>query len=111
MIGIIFQFGGEVVETRVEGTNVLFRTSTYGSQFVSFDNLYLDKAGVEKEFPDLVGDPLWRMKATQRFKEEMTKLGNENKVAEYIIKDLQKYGYVPKYKQRAGFRMEKINAN
>lgn len=109
MIGIIFQFGGDIVETRVDGTNVLFRTSTYGSTFVPIDNLYFDKSGVIKEYPDLEGDELWRQKAVERFKEEMKKLCTENKIADYLIKDLSKYGYIPKYKQKQGFRVEKLN--
>lgn len=111
MIGIIFQFGGEVVETRINGTNIQFKTSVYGSQFVPFEQLYLSKEGVIKEFPDLENDDMWRQKAIQRFKDEMSKLGNENKIADYLIKDLQKYGYIPKYRQKQGFRVEVLNAN
>lgn len=109
MIGIIFQFGGEIVETRVEGTNVLFRSSTYGTQFVPIESLHLDKSGVVKEFPELEGDEQWRQKAIERFKSEMKKLRNENKVADYLIKDLTKYGYIPKYKQKKGFRVEALS--
>lgn len=109
MIGIIFQFGGEIIETRVDGTKVFFRTSTYGANFVPIDNIYLDKSGVIKEYPDLEGDIEWREKAIERFKDEMKKLGTESKVANYLINDLKKYGYVPKYKQRQGFRPEVIS--
>ena len=111
MIGIIFQYGGEVVEAKVDGTNIYFRTSTYGSSFVPFESIYLSKEGVIKEYPDLKDDYEWRIKAIERFKTEMKKLGNENKIADYLISDLQKYGYIPKYKQKAGFRVEVINAN
>ena len=31
---------------------------------------------------------------------------NEDEVVEYIVSDLKKYGYVPKYKQKSGFRAE-----
>jgi hypothetical protein len=109
MIGVIFQFGGEIVETRIENHNVFFRTSSYGTQFVPFENLQLSKEGVIKEFPDLENDESWRQKAVNRFKDEMKRLGNESKIADYIIKELSKYGYVPKYKQRQGFRVEVIN--
>ena len=109
MIGVIFQFGGDVIETRIEGTSVYFRSTVYGTSFVTIDNLYLDKANVIKEFPDLEGDEFWRMKAIQRFKDEMKKLGTENKISDYLINDLKKYGYVPKYKQRAGFRVEALD--
>lgn len=109
MIGIIFQFGGEVVETKISGTNILFRTSTYGSQFVPFESLYLSKEGVVKEFPDLEGDAQWRTKAIERFKEKLKGLHSENKIADYLIEDLRKVGYIPKYKQRQGFRVEELN--
>jgi hypothetical protein len=66
---------------------------------------------VRKEYTDLEGSPLWREEAIKRFKMEMKKLGNENKIADYLVKDLQKFGYVPKYKQRAGFRVEDISSN
>lgn len=111
MIGVIFQLGGEVIETRIEGTQVYFRSSTYGTNFVPFDNLYLSKEGVLQEFPDLEGDEFWKMKAVQRFKEEMKRLGNEEKICKYLIDDLRKYGYVAKYKQKSGFRPEVLDGN
>jgi hypothetical protein len=111
MIGIIFQFGGEVVETRVDGTNILFRTSTYGAQYVPIESLHLSKEGVIKEFPDLENDELWRQKAIQRFKEKLKEQGNENRVAEYLINDLKKFGYIPKYKQKQGHRVEVLHAH
>lgn len=111
MIGIIFQYGSELVETRVDGHNLSFRTSTFGSQFVPIDSLYFSKEGVVKEYPDLENDPLWKVKAIERFKEEMKKLNSENKVADFVIKDLQKYGYIPKYKQKQGHRVEVLYAN
>lgn len=107
-VGVIFHYGPEVVETRVTGSSVLFRSSTFGSQFVTIDNLYLSKEGVIKEHPDLENDPLWKVKAIERFKDEMKKIGNENKIAEYIINDLKKYGYIPMYKQKIGHRVERL---
>lgn len=111
MIGLIFQFGGELVETRIDGTNVFFRTSSYGSQFVPIDSLYFSKEGVIKEFPDLEGDELWKVKAIERLKAEIKKCHTENKIADYLISDLSKHGYIPKYKQRQGFRVEVLNGN
>lgn len=108
MIGVVLRFGGEVIEVRVQGINVYFRSSTYGTAFVPFENLHLDKAGVVKEFPDLDGDEQWRQKAIERFRAEMKKLGSENKVADYIINDLKKYGYKAIAKQRQGFRVQSL---
>jgi hypothetical protein len=109
MIGIIFQFGGEVVETKVIGTQVYLRTSTFGSQFVSLDSLYFSKAGVVKEHPDLEGDDEWKIKAIARLKEKLKEMSSESKVVDYLIEDLAKHGYVAKYKQRAGFRVEVLS--
>jgi hypothetical protein len=106
MIGIVFQFGSEVVETRIEGTNIQFRTSAFGSQFYPFESLHLSMEGVIKEFPDLEGDEQWREKAIERFKKEMKSLANENHIADYVVKDLQKFGYVPMYRQKQGHRVE-----
>ena len=111
MIGIIFNYGGEVVETRVDGSSIYFRTSTYGSQFVPIDSLYFSKEGVIKEYPDLENDELWKVKALERFKQEINKLSNENKIADYLINDLAKHGYVAKYKQKQGHRVEVLNAS
>ena len=52
MIGVIFQFGSEIVEVRVKDNNVFFRTSN-SQQFGDIDGLKLDKVGVFKEHPDL----------------------------------------------------------
>jgi len=111
MIGIIFQFGGEVVETKIQGTSIYFRTSTYGSQFVPIDALYFSKEGVIKEFPDLENDSEWKTKAIDRLKEKLKELRGENEVTTYIINELGKYGYVAKYKQRQGHRVEVLNGN
>lgn len=109
MIGIIFQFGGEVVEAKINGTAIFFRTSTYGSQFVSIDSLYFSKEGVIKEYPDLKDNPQWKVEAINRFKEKLKGLASENKISEYLITDLEKFGYVAKYKQKQGHRVEVLN--
>lgn len=109
MIGVIFQSGGEIIETRIEGNNILFRSSSYGAGFAPIEKLNISKEGAIKEFPDLENDPLWRIKAIQRFKNEIKKLKTEDSIANYLIDDLKKYGYIPKYKQKQGYRPEVIN--
>jgi hypothetical protein len=52
MIGCIFQFGTEIIEVRVNGMNVYFRTGASPS-FGDIDGMKLDKSGTMKEFPDL----------------------------------------------------------
>jgi prolyl-tRNA synthetase len=109
MIGVIFQFGNEIIETRINGNAVFFRNSSFGSNFVTIDYLNLSKDGVLKEFPDLKDDELWKQKAIERFKNKIKNMKSEEEIEKYITEDLIKYGYVPKYRQKSGFRPEVIN--
>jgi len=107
MIGLIFQFGPEVVEVRVNGSNVFFRTSQLHT-FTTIDGIKLDRSGVIKEFPDLKENEQWQDIARVRFKQKIKTMKTEKEVAEYIINDLKKFGYIPLYKQEAGFRPVKL---
>ena len=107
MIGIVFQFGNEIVEVRVKDSSVYFRTSQL-AQWADIEGIRLDKTGVIKEFPDLKDDEDWQKKARERFKEKMKNMTSETERAEYIITDLIKYGYKPQYWQRQGFRVIKL---
>lgn len=107
MIGIIFSYANEVVEVRVDNSNVFFRTSN-SQQFADITGLRLSKSGVIKEFPDLKDREDWKKIAQDRFKEKIKNLETEESRVEYIIKDLNKFGYVPRYMQKAGFRPVKI---
>lgn len=108
MIGIIFSYFSEVVEVRIDGNNVLFRTSQYGGAFVPIEGLRLDKNGVFKEHPDLVDKENWREEAINRFKEHIKKLESETLAMKYIIDELGKVGYKPIAYQRQGHRPQKI---
>ena len=107
MIGLIFGFGSEIVEIRIENTNVLFRNQK-SLGFTTIDGLKLDYKGVCREFPDLELRTDWREEAINRFKEKIKSLKTESERADYIIEDLKKYGYVPMYMQKKGFRTKKI---
>lgn len=107
-IGIIFQFNTEIIEVKINGYNVFFRNSAYGSQFVDISGLKLNKNGAIKEFPDLENDNNWEKKTIERFMEKIKNMKTEKERAKYIIDDLTKFGYVAKYMQRGGFRPEKI---
>lgn len=107
MIGVIFKFGSETVETRIDGINVFFRTSQF-QQFGDIDGVKLDKVGVIEEFPDLEGNVEWEKEARERFKDKIASLPSERERAEYLIQDLSKHGYVPLYLQRQGFRAVKL---
>jgi len=106
---IIFYFGKEIVLVKIDGTNVLFGNSTYGAKLAPIDGLKLSRQGAIKEFPDLKGRDDWKEIAIKRFKDHIAYLADEDKIAEYIIEDLKKYGYQAKYSQKAGFRPKKLN--
>lgn len=108
MIEIIFYFGTEIVIARINGHNISFGSSSNGAFLANIDGLKLNRQGVEKEFPDLIGKENWREESIKRFKNHIYSLKNEDQIAEYIISDLRKYGYVPRYKQKGGFRPEVI---
>lgn len=107
MIGIIFKFGVEVVEVRVDGSKVFFRNNQ-SQVFADIGGIKLDKQGVLKEFPDLKDNSDWQKIARERFKEKIKKMKTESERAKYIIEDLIKFGYEPMYMQRKGFRPVKL---
>ena len=107
MIGVIFMFASEMIEVRVRETEVLFRS---GSQqgFAPIDGLQLSYSGVIKEFPDLENTDDWKLQTIDRFKEKIKNYATEKERIEYIIEDLGKHGYIPKYIQKGGHRAERI---
>ncbi len=108
MIGIVFQFGSEIVEVRIKDNNVFFRTSQH-QEFGDIDGLKLNKVGVLKEFPDLKDNEDWQKQAKERFKDKIKQMKTEREQANYIIEDLRKHGYKPMYEQAQGFRPKKLN--
>lgn len=107
MIGVVFSLANEVVEVRVDGSSVWFRTSQL-QRFADISGIRLDKAGTIKEFPDLKDNKDWREIAIKRFKEKINKMNSEKEITNYIIEDLSKFGYKPLYLQKAGFRPVKF---
>ena len=103
MIGIIFYYGIEVIMVTIRGRSVIF---TKDGVQATIEGMKLSRSGVEREFPDLIGDPDWKSKAVQRFKEKLIECGSEEKIKDYLIEELKKYGYVAKYLQRGGHRVE-----
>jgi len=108
MIDLIFNRIDEIVFLRITGSNVKFANSMNGNIWSSIEGLKLDKKGVMKEFPDLKDNPEWKEEAIGRFKEMIRDKKNEYEISEYMIKELKKFGYTPKWKQIGGFRREKI---
>ena len=108
MIEIIFYYGSEVILVRITGNKVEFGNSMYGNKLATIDGLHLDKEGTIKEFPDLKDRSDLKKEAINRFKDHISKMKNEDEVTDYIIKELCSKGYIPKYKQKNGFRPTKI---
>jgi hypothetical protein len=106
-IGVLFKFVDKIVEVRIDGTNCLFRTGHFNGAFSPIDGLQLDYKGVCREFPDLETKEDWKEIAISRFKDKIKELKTEEERMNYVVEDLKKWGYVPLYKQRGGFRVEK----
>ena len=78
--------------------------------FMSVDKLKFQYSGILKEFPDLDDMPEIEAQiiAHERFKQKVDNMRNEDEVYDYVILELKKFGCIPKYKQKKGFRKEKI---
>jgi len=108
VIGIIFDFGGEPVEVRIDGNNCYFRTLQFGGAFATIEGLKLDYNGVCREHPDLELAKDWREQAITRFKDKLKTFKTEMEKINYIKEDLKKVGYVPLYMQQQGHRVVKF---
>lgn len=108
MIEVIFTFAGEHVLVIVDGNNIQFAHSNQPGVKAPIEGLQLSKKGVLREFPDLEGRDDWREEAIFRFRNQIKSLKTEDEKVNYIISDLKKHGYIPKFKQKKGFRPEVI---
>ena len=104
MIDLIFYLGTQIVFVRVRGATIMFASSLQGKVWSPIDGLKLSYEGVLKEFPELKDNGDWKAIAIQKFKDKISGLKDEDEVADYVITDLKKHGYIAKYKQKMGFR-------
>ena len=107
MIGLLFDYFGEVVEVRIKDKNVFFRTSQF-QRFATIEGIKINKSGALKEHPDLKDREDWKSETIKRFREKINKMKTEEEIYEYIKEDLRKFGYKPLIKQRQGFRPTKL---
>lgn len=107
MIIGVFELGGDQVEVIVDKDNIMFRDTSSGTT-TTIHGLKLNKAGVIKEHPDLKNDDDWRKKVIERLKEHVKTFKTENQKINYIKDELEKFGYTPLFKQRAGWRPQKF---
>lgn len=107
MIAGTFRLGGDIIEVIIDKENTLFR-DTSSMTTTTIQGLKLSKQGVIKEHPDLKDDEGWKKKATERLKQHIKKLKTEDRKINYVKEELEKHGYTPMYKQRAGWRPVKF---
>ncbi len=102
-----FQKGSDRMMIRVIGDTVLFidpQTNTVSP----IEGLNLNKQGVIKEHPDLKDDEEWKQKAIKRFVNKIKSFKTETEKTNWLIEEMKQMGYNPLFKQRNGFRAEKI---
>ena len=107
MIGTLFRLGADYIMIKVDGHNVRFSSTMFGTVDASIDGLKLNYRGVIKEFPDLEGVDDWKDEAITRFKEKIIDLKTEDERMSYIIEDLKQHGYRAIQTQKSGFRTVK----
>ena len=107
---VTFEFAGQRTVIRVIGTNVLF-VDLQTNMMSPIEGLKFNPEGIKKEYPDLkdIGDKkeLQRI-ATERFVEKIKNLPSETERVNWLIEEMKSMGYIPKIKQRMGFRPQKI---
>ena len=108
MISILFEKLGENILVIINGQDVKFGSTLYGDSFTDISGLRLDHKGVIKTFPHLEKRKDWRETAIFYFKEKIKSLKTEEDIANYIISDLRLHDFIPIYKQKKGFRPERI---
>lgn len=106
-IQMTFQKGSERMIVRIIGNNVLF-IDPQNNIMAPIEGLNLNKQGVIKEYPDLKDDTEWKQKAIQRFTNKVKSFKTENERADWIVEEMKQMGYTGLYKQREGFRVQKI---
>jgi len=103
---LVMRIGGDIINIMITDNNLMFMDA--GGSMTTIEGLKLNKSGVLKEHPDLEDNPEWRKVAIERLKKHIKSFSTESEVIEYVKEDLKKFGYEPLFKQRAGFRAEKI---
>ncbi len=108
MIELMFDHLNEKVIVIIDGKQVKFGNTSFGTQLANIDGLQLNHEGVIKEHPDLKDNKDWEKEAKKRFKEKIDSLKDEEEISNYIISDLKKHNYIIRLRQKKGFRPEVI---
>lgn len=108
MIGVLFYRGGEeVVEVRINGNDLQWRSTIYGASYFPIDTIDLPREKVMKEFPELADVKNWRDRALEKFKNHFKSIEGERNKVNYIVQELSKVGYMPHSYQKQGGRVTK----
>lgn len=110
MIDLLFYFGTGTVLVRIINNTIQFTTTSSVQAFAPIEGLKLSREGTIREFPELASRSDWKEEAIKRFKKKIEELATEDARAEYIKKDLAKYGYQFVHQLKQGFRPIKSNA-
>lgn len=102
-----FSKASERMIVRIIGENVLF-IDPQNNIIAPIEGLSLNKQGTIKEYPDLKDDKDWKQKAIQRFIDKIKSFKTENERMDWVISEMKEMQYTPMYKQRQGFRTERI---
>lgn len=108
MIQLMFEKAGDRIVIIIKNNEILFGNTAFGTYLAKMEGLHLSYEGVIREHPDLKEEPNWRIEAIKRFKKKIESFRTEDEKADYIIEDLRKHYFVPLFKQREGFRPERI---
>lgn len=107
MILGVFSLAGEQIEVIVKNEELLFRDSA--TQITTtIEGLKLSKSGALKEFPDLKNNNEWKKIVIEKLKDKIKSFKTENQRMFYVKEELIKWGYEPKFWQRAGHRPKKF---
>lgn len=96
---------------KIEGKHITFSTLIDNfKRFVPLKNMRLSISGILKEHPDLEGlsDGEIREEAILRFQTHINSMDNEIKIKDYIITELEKFGWDVIGLRREGFREIKL---
>ena len=108
MINLVFEHMNEKVMIMINGNDVRFGNTAFGAVMADISGLKLSYEGCCREWGDLELRKDWHDEAIRRFKDKIASLKTEDEKANFIVEDLRRSGYVPKLKQKNGFRMERL---
>ena len=92
---LVFKLGEKMVKVKVKDRHVFFSEIRTGFKTFYPIELAQTKQGILKEHPDLKGLSFKEMRevSAQRLQKHLDKLGDDEKIRKYVIKELEKEGW------------------